>query len=56
MASLEFRLKEIDETRNFLVDEIKQNDLMNEKHKKVRTAFNYFKHFLTFISAVSGCV
>ena len=56
MASLEFRLKEIDETRNFLVDEIKQNDLMNEKHKKVCTAFNYFKHFLTFTSAVSGCV
>ena len=29
---------------------------MNEKHKKVCTAFNYFKHFLTFISAVSGWI
>ena len=29
---------------------------MCEKHEKVFTALNYFKHFLVFVSAVSGCV
>ena len=29
---------------------------MSEKDKKVCTIFNYFEHFLAFVSAVSGCV
>ena len=33
-ASLEFRLRKIDETRNYLLDGIKYNDLMSEKYKK----------------------
>ena len=33
-ASLEFRLRKIDETRTYLLNEIKQNDLMSEKCKK----------------------
>ena len=33
-ASLEFRLRKIDETRNNLLAEIKQNDLIIEKYKK----------------------
>ena len=33
MPSLEFRLKKIDETRNYLLEEIKHNDLMSEKLK-----------------------
>ena len=33
-ASLDFRLRKIDETRNYLLDEIKHNDLMSEKYKK----------------------
>ena len=28
-ANLEFRLRKIDETRNYLLDEIKHNDLMS---------------------------
>ena len=28
-------LKNIDETRNYFFEEIKQNELMNKKHKKV---------------------
>ena len=34
-ASLEFRLRKIDETRNYLSDEIKHNDLMIEKYKEI---------------------
>ena len=31
---LDFRLRNKDETRNYFIDEIKQNDLMSKKHKK----------------------
>ena len=48
--------EKIDETRNYFLDEIKQNELKNEKHTKVYMALNYFEHFLIFVSAVSGCV
>ena len=34
MSSLEFRLKKIDEIRNYLIEEIKLNDLMSEKYQK----------------------
>ena len=30
-ASLEFRLRKIDETRNYILDEINHNDLKSEK-------------------------
>ena len=32
--SQEFRFKNIDETRNYFLEEIKQNELMSKKHKK----------------------
>ena len=31
----EFRLKKIDEIRNYLTEEINRNELMSKKHKKV---------------------
>ena len=34
MTRLDFRFKNIDETRNYLLEETKHNDLMREKHKK----------------------
>ena len=30
MSSLQFRIKEIYETRNYLIDEINHNDLMSD--------------------------
>ena len=33
-ASLEFRLTKIDETRNYLLNGIRHNDLMSEKYNK----------------------
>ena len=33
--SQEFRLKVIDETRNYLIEEINQNELMSNNHKKI---------------------
>ena len=35
--SQQFRLKNIDETRNYFVEEIEQNDLISKKHRKVCT-------------------
>ena len=55
-ACFEFRRKNIYERRNDLLEEIKHNDFMSEKHKKMCTAFNYFGNFLLFTSGVSLCV
>ena len=45
-ASLEFKLRKIDETRNYFLDEIKHNDLMSEKYKKTCKYLNYVEHLL----------
>ena len=54
--SQEFRLKNIDETRNYLLEEIKQNELMSKKHKKICATQNYIEHFLTLGSTITGCI
>ena len=54
--SQEFRLKNIDETRNYLIEEINRNQLISKKHKMVCTTLNYIEHFLILGSAVTGCV
>ena len=55
-ASLEFRLRKIDETRSYLLEEIKHNELMSEKYKKTCKYLNYVKHLLILLSTVTGCV
>ena len=52
----EFRLKNIDETINYFLEEIKQNELISRKHKKVYTALNYIEHFLILASTIIGCI
>ena len=32
--SQKFRLKKIDETRNYFIEEVNQNELMSKRHKK----------------------
>ena len=39
--SKEFRLKNIDETRNYFHEEIEQNKLISKKRKKVCATLNY---------------
>ena len=51
-----FKFKNKDETRNYLIEEIKQNELMSKKHKKVCTTLNYIEHFLILASTITGCV
>ena len=56
MSNLKFRLKKIDETKSYLLDEIKHNELMSEKHKKTCKYLNYTGHLLILVSRVTGCV
>ena len=54
--SQECRLKVIDETRNYFVREIEQNESIIKNNKKVCTTLNYTEHFLVLISTFTGCI
>ena len=54
--SQEFRLKNIDETRNYFLEGIKKNWSMSRKNKKVCTTLNYIEHFLTLALKITGCI
>ena len=49
-------MKNIDETRNYLIDEINRNELLSKKHKMVCTIINYIEHFLILAFTTTGCV
>ena len=36
-----FRVKNIDETRNYLIKEINRNELMSKKHKNICTTLDF---------------
>ena len=55
-ASLEFRLRKINEARNYLLDEMKHNDLTSEKYKKTCKYLNYVEHLLILASTITDCV
>ena len=50
----EFRLKKLDEIRNYLIEEINRNELMSRKHKKVCRVFNYIDYLLIVTSTIIG--
>ena len=54
--SQEFRLKNIDKTRNYFLEEIEQNELMSWKNKKVCTTLNYFEHLIVLASSITACI
>ena len=54
--SQKFRLKNIDETRNYFLKEIEQNELISKKQKRVCTTLNYIEHFLILSSTIAGCI
>ena len=53
--SHKFRSNKIDGTRNYFIEEMKQNDLMSKKYKKVCTASKYVKQSLVLNFAVTLC-
>ena len=48
--SQKFRLKNIDETRNWLIEEINQNELICKKHQKTCRDLNYLEYLIILIS------
>ena len=54
--SQEIRLKDIGETRNYFLEEVEQNELINRKHKKVFTTLNYIGNFLVLASTITVCI
>ena len=52
-SSLEFRLRKVVETTNYLLDEIKNNDL---KYERLCKNLNYVEHVLILASTITGCV
>ena len=54
--SYKFRLKNIDETKNYFLEEIEQNESMSRNHKKACKTLNYIVHFLNLASTITGCI
>ena len=54
--SQEFRLNEIDKIRNYFTEEIKQNELISKKHKKICKILNCTKNLVILACTVNGCV
>ena len=52
--SQEFRLKNINETINRFLEEIKQ--LKSRNHKNVCTTLNYIENFVVLASPITGCI
>ena len=46
----------MDETKNYLLGEIKQNELIRRKHKKTCTTLNYSEHVLILTSTITGSI
>ena len=51
-----FRLKNVDATRNYLIEEINRNELISKKPKIIYAILNYIEHFLILASTITGCV
>ena len=49
-------MRNIDETRNYLIEEISQNELMSKEPKKVCTTLDHIEHLLILGSSVTGCI
>ena len=52
----EFRLKKVDDIRNYPIEEINWNKLLSKKLKRVSRVLNYIEHSLILISTITGCI
>ena len=50
----QFRLNKINEIRDYLVDEIKERELMSKKFSKYIAFFDYFDKSLIVVSVTTG--
>ena len=54
--SQEFRLKNIYQTKNYLIEEINRNDLMSKKLQKFCVTLNHIAYLLILSSTITGCI
>ena len=54
--SQEFRLKNINETKIYFLEEINQNKLMSKIDKRVCITINYIEYFLILASKITECI
>ena len=54
--SQEFRLENINETKNYFLEEIAENELTSRKHRKVRATLNYIERILILVSTNTGSI
>ena len=52
----ELRLKKINETRIYFLEETEKKELMSRKHKKVCKTLNYTEHLLILTSTITGYI
>ena len=52
----EFRLKKIDEIRNYLIEETNRDELISTNHKKICIVLNYSSYFFVVTYTIAGCV
>ena len=49
-------MRNINEIRNYFVEETDQNELMSNKHKRACMTINYIEHFLILAFTITGCI
>ena len=49
-------MENIDETKNYSLEQIEQNELMSKKQKQFCTNLSYIEYFLTLTSTITGCI
>ena len=54
-VSQEFTFKNIDETKNYFIEEMSENKMTSNKRKKVCKVLNYIEKLLILVSTVTGC-
>ena len=54
--SQEFRFKNINETRNYLIEEINRKELISKKHNKVCATLNNIEHLLILGPTTDRCI
>ena len=54
--SQEFRLKNINETKIYFLEEINQNKLKSKIDKRVCITLNYIEYFLILASKITECI
>ena len=54
--SQELTSRNVDEIRNYFLEDLQQNELISGKHKKVCATLNYIGQFLILASTTTGCI